>query len=63
LGRCRSYTEKLRHFAFLYSPKCLEKRNSPKFGVSMSPAWPRPYTKRDGGEPLLVLPHAPDCCV
>jgi hypothetical protein len=39
------------------------KGNSAKFGVSISPAGPRPYTKRDGGKPLLDLSHAPDCCV
>src|SRR5215208_1038103 len=31
-------------------------RNSRKFGVSISPARHRPYTKRDGGKHLLVLP-------
>jgi hypothetical protein len=39
------------------------KGNSAQFGVSISPAGPRPYTKRDGGKPLLDLSHAPDCCV
>jgi hypothetical protein len=41
----------------------VEKENSRKFVVAISLAGSHPYAKRDGGEPLLVLPHAPDCCV
>jgi hypothetical protein len=39
------------------------KRNSAKFVVAISLAGSHPYAKRDRGKHLLVLPHAPDCCV
>jgi hypothetical protein len=37
----------------VYSPKCVEKRNSPKFAVASCPALPRSYAVRTGSEPLF----------